>query len=418
MEIAKGYKVTDFGLLPEDWDIVTINDVAVDMADGPFGSNLKKEHYTERSEVRIIQLSNIGEDGWKDENIKYTTFKHMAKLPRCIVAPGNAVVAKMMPAGRAIICPNKDPMYALSSDAVKIVFNENRMLTKYFIYATKTNFFQKQINDEIQGSTRARTSISKLKKNCIVLPRIIEQTAIVEVLFNADRLIDSLEKLIAKKKVIKQGAMQELLTGKMRLPGFSGEWIEKPISEVCTIVNGGTPSTGVSEYWDGDILWCTPTDITSCKSKYLSLTASTITEKGLQSSSATLLPAGSLLLCSRATIGEVRIAQSKIATNQGFKSLIVNDSINNEWLYYLVCTLKPKMIEKAIGSTFLEISKSDLSSIVIHVPPFEEQIAIATILFEMDAEIERLEKKLAKYRQIKQGMMQELLTGRIRLLES
>lgn len=124
------------------------------------------------------------------------------------------------------------------------------------------------------------------------------------------------------------------------------------------------------------------------------------------------------MLCSRATIGEVRIAGNEICTNQGFKSLVVHQNISNEWLYYMVHILKSKMLEKAIGSTFLEISKKDLSELDIIVPDFLEQKAIAQVLSDMDSEIEQLEKKLAKYQQIKQGMMQELLTGRIRLVDA
>lgn len=122
------------------------------------------------------------------------------------------------------------------------------------------------------------------------------------------------------------------------------------------------------------------------------------------------------MLCSRATIGEVRIAGNEICTNQGFKSLVAHESICNEWLYYMVHILRYKMMERAIGSTFLEISKKDLSELDIAVPTFPEQCAIAQVLSDMDDEIEQVEKKLAKYRQIKQGMMQELLTGRIRLI--
>ena len=145
--------------------------------------------------------------------------------------------------------------------------------------------------------------------------------------------------------------MQELLTGKKRLPGFSEEWSKQQLGDICNIVNGGTPSTSIAEFWNGKMLWFTPTDITSCSTKYSYTTESKITESGLKASSATLLPKGALLLCSRATIGEVRIAGNTICTNQGFKSLVVHQNISNEWLYYMVHVLKSNMLEKAIGST-------------------------------------------------------------------
>ena len=141
-----------------------------------------------------------------------------------------------------------------------------------------------------------------------------------------------------------------------------------------------------------------------------------ITHEGLASCSARLLPVGSLLLCSRATIGELKIAGEVICTNQGFKSLICNSDVSNEFLYYKLVTMKSQMIERAIGSTFLEISKKDTAILEITIPSYDEQTAIATILSDMDAEIAALETRRDKTRDIKQGMMQELLTGRIRLV--
>lgn len=299
-----------------------------------------------------------------------------------------------------------------------VVFKKLKIHAKLFAYFMASKNIQEQISSVIVGGAIPTLSQEQVYAFDIVYPPDAkEQAAIAEALSDVDSLISSLQKLIEKKKAIKQGTMQELLTGKKRLPGFSGEWSKQQLGDICNIVNGGTPSTSIAEFWNGKILWCTPTDITSCSTKYIYTTESKITESGLKASSATLLPKGALLLCSRATIGEVRIAGNTICTNQGFKSLVVHQNISNEWLYYMVHVLKFNMLEKAIGSTFLEISKKDLAELDIIVPEFTEQKAIAQVLSDMDSEIELLEKKLAKYQQIKQGMMQELLTGRIRLKE-
>ena len=121
-------------------------------------------------------------------------------------------------------------------------------------------------------------------------------------------------------------------------------------------------------------------------------------------------------MCSRATIGEIKIAASPVCTNQGFKSLVCKDGVSNEFLYYLLVTLKPQMIERAVGSTFLEIGKRDVAAIEVRMPPCNEQHAIASILCDMDAEIAALERRRDKTRAIKKAMMQELLTGRTRLI--
>ena len=216
-EESSGYKMTELGLIPIDWEFVPVSELAKDMADGPFGSNLKKEHYTSDPQTRIIQLSNIGENGWEDENTKYTTFEHAKTIARCIVPKEESIlVAKMMPAGRAIICPKKEKQYVLGSDVIRITANE-KLNSKYFVYASKSDAYLKQISDNTQGSTRQRTSISKLRKILILLPSLAEQTAIANVLSDMDAEISALETKLAKYRTLKTGMMQQLLTGKIRL---------------------------------------------------------------------------------------------------------------------------------------------------------------------------------------------------------
>ena len=293
-----------------------------------------------------------------------------------------------------------------------LIPKKSNVVNPYYL----TQFINQYVSFPLESTGVPQLTVPQIENIEVALPDHTQQVAVAKALSDIDSLLSSIQKLIEKKKAIKQGTMQELLTGKKRLPGFSGEWSKQQLGDICNIVNGGTPSTSIAEFWNGKILWCTPTDITSCSTKYIYTTESKITESGLKASSATLLPKGALLLCSRATIGEVRIAGNTICTNQGFKSLVVHQNISNEWLYYMVHVLKFNMLEKAIGSTFLEISKKDLAELDIIVPEFTEQKALAQVLSDMDSEIELLEKKLAKYQQIKQGMMQELLTGRIRLV--
>ena len=199
-----------------EWGTRTLHEMSNEMVDGPFGSNLKTEHYTTERQVRIIQLSNIGEAGWNNANVKYTTFSHAAELQRCIVQPGSILIAKMMPAGRAIICPDNEKSYILGSDVVKVVPNSS-VDRRYLVYATKSRFYLDQIADDTQGSTRARTSVSKLRKTAILFPEKDEQIAIADILSEMDMEIAALEGKLAKYRQVKQGMMQQLLTGKIRL---------------------------------------------------------------------------------------------------------------------------------------------------------------------------------------------------------
>ena len=188
-----------------------------------------------------------------------------------------------------------------------------------------------------------------------------------------------------------------------------------PLGAIADAISGGTPSSQIASYWNGTIPWCTPTDITNTGGKYLIATARRITDQGLGSCAASLLPAGTLLLCSRATIGEVKIATFPVCTNQGFKSLVCKDGVYNEFLYYLVLMLKPQLIERATGSTFLEISKYDLLSIELDIPSYREQQAIATTLSDVDKMIDALRCLIMKKWNIRSAVMQQLIRGVTRL---
>jgi type I restriction enzyme S subunit len=135
----------------------------------------------------------------------------------------------------------------------------------------------------------------------------------------------------------------------------------------------------------------------------------------LKNCSARILPTGTVLLTTRAGIGDMSILMNEGCTNQGFQSLIANNDTSYEFLYYLVSTLKNVLIQNASGSTFLEISPNKIKQIDAKIPNLKEQNAIAAILSDMDADIESLEQKRDKYTMLKQGMMQQLLTGGIRI---
>ena len=177
--------------IPDSWEWVRLGDISLDSADGPFGSNLKKDHYTTSKEVRIIQLSNIGELGWKDANTKYTTYKHLETIQRSEAFAGDIIIAKMMPAGRAIICPSDDNKYVLSSDAVRFDFS-NYLFKKYLYYSINSSIFKSQVYGNVQGITRVRTSLTKLRNYLIPLPPLAEQHRIVAKL---EQLLGEIDKL-------------------------------------------------------------------------------------------------------------------------------------------------------------------------------------------------------------------------------
>lgn len=192
------------------------------------------------------------------------------------------------------------------------------------------------------------------------------------------------------------------------------DWTEEILSNLADVVAGGTPPTSNKENWNGETLWATPSDITSTASKYIFETSRKITKKGTKYSSE-LLPIGSILLCTRATIGESKIAAKPITTNQGFKSLVVKSGVSNEWLFYVLQTKIEEMKSLSSGSTFLELGTKQLKEIKIDTPKFTEQKAIAEALSDIDKNISSLISQISKCELFQIGLRTKLLTGVQRL---
>ena len=199
---------------------------------------------------------------------------------------------------------------------------------------------------------------------------------------------------------------------KLRFSGFNEGWESTKIGEIAKIVGGGTPKTEVEEYWNGEIKWFTPSEIG--KTKYILDSGRHITEEGLKNSSAKLLPANTILLSSRATVGEISIALTECSTNQGFQSLITNNNVDNDFVYYLISTIKNEFIRRASGSTFLEISKNEIKRIPITIPTLSEQKKISNLFSAIDNKIEILQKKYQYYRDFKKYLMQQIFAQKLR----
>jgi restriction endonuclease S subunit len=242
----------------------------------------------------------------------------------------------------------------------------------------------------------------------ITLPTTLaEQTAIATALSDTDALITGLEKLIEKKRMIKQGVMQELLRPKKGWrPAILGDVIER-------IVGGGTPSRSNPQFWGKEIPWVTVKDFATFDSIQ---TQEYITREGLANSASNLIPKGTLITSTRMALGKAVIYMVDVSINQDLKAMFPRKDLNVNFLYYWF-ELNQKYIESlGSGSTVAGLSLGELKRIPFALPPINEQVEISAALSSMDGELAVLNTNLAKYRRIKFGMMQALLTGRIRLV--
>lgn len=197
----------------------------------------------------------------------------------------------------------------------------------------------------------------------------------------------------------------------LRFPEFQGEWKECKLGDVAMVVGGGTPDTNNHKYWNGDIQWFTPSEIG--RDKYVTNSLRTISEEGLNKSSAKLLPIGTILLSSRATVGECSINKVECTTNQGFQSLITKEYFSKEFVFYLMQTKRKELIRKSCGSTFLEISANEVRKIKIAVPTSKEQEKISKLLALLDERITIQNKIIEKLESLIKGIRNDVF-GKLR----
>ena len=275
-----------------------------------------------------------------------------------------------------------------------------------FVHACFQRIDWKSHNEASGVPSLSKSTIEKID---IHVPTVEEQTRIASFLTAVDEKITQLTQKYELLHQYKKGVMQQVFSQALRFKDDDGqdfpEWRTFKLNEIANIIGGGTPDTAVTINWQGGIQWFTPTEL---KSKYVSRSLRTITEQGLKASSAKLLPAGTLLLSSRATVGDVSIALNECTTNQGFQSLIVNEKNDNEFIYYWLLNNKNALLEKASGSTFLEISKREIEKLLIQRPSKAEQTKIAKFFIVIDDKLSYTQAQLTAAKQYKQGLLQQM----------
>lgn len=303
---------------------------------------------------------------------------------------------------------NENPEFAIKN--VALIKNVGRINSLYLYYYLSNPSFINERLKEIEGGTQKFIALNKIRNFMIKVPCEEEQQKIADFLSTVDDKIALKQKKYDALVAAKKGLLQKIFSREIRFRRDDGEeyseWDEMKLNEIADITGGGTPSTSIADYWNGGISWFSPTEIG--KTKYVSSSIKTISKQGLNHSSARMLPAGTVLLTTRATLGEMSIATVACTTNQGFQSLNAKNGNLNMYLYYLQPIIKAYCLRYAAGNTFLEISKKTLGECLLPVPCVAEQQKIADFFSTFDERIEAVKKELEGWKTIKKGLLQHM----------
>jgi type I restriction enzyme S subunit len=405
--VKPGYKQTEVGVIPEEWEVSSVGreyEIKLGkMLDAEKNVGVPKPYLGNRAvQWDRIDISDIP-----------TVPLSRADLERFRLQKGDLLVCEGGEVGRAAIweAPLDECYYQKALHRLRPLRGFNSQLMAAFL--------RHWSDCGLLANYVTQTSIAHLPREKFMevpmpVPPLLEQRAIASALSDVDGLLGGLDRLIAKKRDLKQAAMQQLLTGQTRLPRFDGEWEVKRLGDVFEkIVGGGTPSRANAAFWGNEIPWVTVKDFATFNPRH---SQESITRLGLRNSASHLIPAGTLITSTRMALGKTVVYEVDVAINQDLKALFLKPKASVVYLTYWFEHFGSLIDELGSGSTVKGISLVELRRFPFQAAPLPEQTAIAEVLTEMDRELAVLEQRREKTRALKQAMMQELLTGRTRLV--
>lgn len=407
--VNPGYKRTEIGILPTNWELALLTDKCELLNGLTYTPDNVQDNgllVLRSSNIQNGQI-NLGDTVFVNCMVDKEKYVKKDDILICVRNGSAALIGKCAKADR--------DYYATFGAFMAVLRGQNN---DFIFQLLQQGNIQKHIN---KNSESTINQITNADFKSIVIPwpsEADERETIATALSDIDALITNLEKLIAKKKAIKQGAMQELLTGKRRLPGFGGVWETVRLGDHCAVLRGGSPRP-IQAYLTSSpqgANWIKIGDVRE-GDKYITATAERIIEAGISRSREVFV--GDFILSNSMSFGRPYILKINGCIHDGW--LVIQnyqDSFDQQYLYYVLGSdmVKSQYISMAAGSSVQNLNKEKVGNVMLHKPDIEEQHSIAAILSDMDEEISKYEHQLRKYKGVKQGMMSELLTGRIRLV--
>ena len=411
MPVAATTRAPNATRIPNGWHHVRLGEVA---------AVRRKQILPHEGDTRpFVGLENmvsggaLNGHGTADESISNKT----------VFSEGDTLYGKLRPNLRKVVRADFDGV--CSTDILAICASE-RLTGRFLNHLVRSDLLYRHAMRGVTGTRMPRTSWTHLRNFRFLLPSLSEQRAIAAVLDSIDEAIERTDQVIAATEHLRDTLLHELLT--QGLPGQHSEWKEVPglgiipaswkalrLGDVAEVIGGSTPSRTQPKFWGGEIPWVVPSEVTELVGRELRSSRESITDEGLRAAGLRVLPARSVLLTTRATIGATAIASLPVTTNQGFQSLVGRNGIDSLWLYYCVSSKSCELMRRGAGSTFREVSRDAVRNVPVFLPPLPEQRAIAAVLDSVDAAIERAREERGDLRSLQASTSEALLAGRVRV---
>jgi type I restriction enzyme S subunit len=417
MEVKPGYKQTEVGVIPDDWAVKQLADISDRIMVGI--ASAATHAYREKG-IPLLRNQNI-RSGYLDvHDVLYVDPAYELAFQNKRLRAGDLLTARTGYPGTTCVVPDA---YDSAQSFTTLITRPRASVihSGYLCHFISSEYGQRFFGQTQIGGAQKNVNAGTLRQMLIPVPPLLEQRAIAAALSDVDALLAKLDQLIVKKRDLKHAAMQQLLTGQTRLPGFSGAWRSLQLGElIAHCSSGATPYRGHPEYYDGTVKW-----ITSGELNYnvITDTIEHISVDAVEKTNLKLHPAGTFLMAitgleAAGTRGACGIIGSPSTTNQSCMAIYPTPELKTEFLYYYYVFRGDELALKYCQGTKQQSYTAKLVRLLpIDLPPTtQEQTAIATVLSDMDADIAALENRRDKTRDLKQGMMQELLTGRIRII--
>ena len=418
-KVKEGYKMTEIGEIPSEWQVRKLGEITI--GKGEYGIGASATEYIE-GKPRYLRITDIGDSC----RLLFNEIKGLddADYEKYILKEGDIVFARTgNTTGKGYVYNKEHGELVYAGFLIKYSIDNNIAKHNFIKYVIQSKRYWDWVNIMSTRSGQPGINSNEYSSFIVQLPPLKEQEKIASILSTVDEQIDNVDALIEKNKELKKGLMQTLLTKgightkfkKTEIGEIPEAWKVKKIIDIANTTSGGTPSRAKKEYYENGIYpWVKTGELYN---KYISKTEEYITEDALKKSSAKLVPEGAVIIAMYgATIGKLSIAKRSVTTNQACCSIICNNNIcYNEYLYYRLNFEKENIINLGAGGAQPNISQDIIKNYKLAIPTRGEQQRIVLILSELDKKIDEYENKKQKLEALKKGLMQQLLSGKIRV---